>query len=129
MMCSVKDNIDSSWQSQYEPRDNVYTGSKDDGPGDPQAGVDCIQLVQSLCMFETQVGYAPYDFESTQDAVMNPFLGLLAFMNLRRLVLQDVWVMNGFILLVCKALCTTVVVGHLTQSRLAKSRWWASAAI
>lgn len=45
----TKDNIDSNWQSQYEPRDNVYTGSKDDGPGDPQAGwVDCIQLVQSL---------------------------------------------------------------------------------
>ncbi|CAL1152786.1 unnamed protein product, partial [Cladocopium goreaui] len=40
------DNIASNWQSQYLPEEDVYTGSKNDGSGDPQ------------------VGYAPYDFES-----------------------------------------------------------------
>eukprot|EP00913_Durusdinium_trenchii_P007353 g6912.t1 len=40
------DNIDQSWWSQYEPNDRVYTGSKNDGTGDPH------------------VGYADYDFES-----------------------------------------------------------------
>ena len=42
----AEDNIASDWQSQYLPEERIYTGSKDDGPGD------------------VQVGYAPYDFES-----------------------------------------------------------------
>lgn len=33
----TKDNIDQSWWSQYEPNDRVYTGSKNDGTGDPHA--------------------------------------------------------------------------------------------
>lgn len=68
----TKENIDSNWQSQYAPKDNVYTGSKDDGPGDPQAQrLHSTGVVGTrACWFQTQVGYAPYDFESTQDAVI-----------------------------------------------------------
>ena len=37
-----EDNIASNWQSQYLPEDDVYTGSKNDGPGDPQATSDAL---------------------------------------------------------------------------------------
>ena len=49
----AEDNIASDWQSQYLPEEQIYTGSKDDGPGD------------------VQIGYAPYDFESYWTALVH----------------------------------------------------------
>lgn len=46
------ENVDSSWKSQYEPREAVYTGSQDDTLAHLAVGTD------------PQVGYAPYDFDS-----------------------------------------------------------------